>query len=143
MARCFVCIRYRFAASSASVTVICYTANRFFCQSGFNNLFDFFASGRNRTCDLRIRSPALYPTELRAQTLPSCAERFLAVPVSGSAKKEGCLMGFEPTTTRSTIWRSTTELQAPRKLTRAIVPEREKKVKDGRRFPYSPRMVFR
>ena len=27
----------------------------------------------------------------------------------------GCLVGFEPTTTRSTIWRSTPELQAPYK----------------------------
>ncbi len=25
------------------------------------------ASGRTRTCDLRVRSPALYPTELRTQ----------------------------------------------------------------------------
>ena len=29
------------------------------------------APGRTRTCDLRIRSPALYPTELRAQRRPS------------------------------------------------------------------------
>ena len=46
-----------------------------------------------RTCDLRIRSPTLYPAELQARI--------------------GCLMGFEPMTTRSTIWRSTTELQTP------------------------------
>ena len=29
------------------------------------------APGRTRTCDLRIRSPALYPTELRAHESPS------------------------------------------------------------------------
>src|SRR5688500_19295160 len=41
------------------------------------------APGRTRTCDLRIRSPALYPTELRAQqafiissdSFPSCLPR--------------------------------------------------------------------
>lgn len=35
------------------------------------------------------------------------------VLLHGSTLESGCLVGFEPTTTRSTIWRSTPELQAP------------------------------
>ena len=35
------------------------------------------APGRNRTCDLRIRSPTLYPTELQARALRKGMKREL------------------------------------------------------------------
>ena len=53
----------------------------------------YCAPDRIRTCYLWIRSPLLYPDELQAQ--------------------EGWMTGFEPATTRSTIWDSTTELHPP------------------------------
>ena len=48
----------------------------------------------------KLEGPLLYPAELRTR-------------VWQNAFALGCLMGFEPTTARSTIWRSTPELQAP------------------------------
>ena len=38
------------------------------CQLSYRPVSEFFpgAPGRTRTCGLRVRSPALYPTELRA-----------------------------------------------------------------------------
>ena len=58
-----------------------------------NGPYFIFASGGARTPDQRIRSPPLYPTELRTHFLRSLID--------------GWTMGFEPTTTRTTIWRST------------------------------------
>ena len=37
------------------------------------------APGRNRTCDLRIRSPTLYPTELQAREMRKGVEREMFV----------------------------------------------------------------
>jgi hypothetical protein len=52
------------------------------------------APGRTRTCDLRIRSPALYPTELRAQlelilqqSLAGLGEAMPAQSVSGTTRR--------------------------------------------------------
>lgn len=60
------------------------------------------APGRARTCNLRIRSPTLYPIELRAH-----------VVVFRKDIKKGWKTGLEPATTRSTIWGSTIELLPP------------------------------
>ena len=62
----------------------------------------FRATDTIRTCYLRIRSPLLYPDELQAQLKKKVQEVYFLHP--------GCLVGIEPTTTRSTIWRSTAEL---------------------------------
>ena len=45
------------------------------------------APGRTRTCDLRIRSPALYPTELRAQ------QAIDSISVFGLIPGRACLFG--------------------------------------------------
>ncbi len=52
------------------------------------------APGRIRTCDLRLRRPSLYPTELRAQSLrleTNDAKRAEAVNVAGLRKPDGPL----------------------------------------------------
>ena len=63
---------------------------------------------------------ATYGFEVRCSIQLSYRRMFFVKPFTLSNErlahaqtKIGCLMGFEPTTTRSTIWRSTTELQAP------------------------------
>ena len=53
------------------------------------------APGRIRTCDLRIRSPTLYPAELRAHR-----------PFTEVKKELGRETGFEPATFGTTIRRS-------------------------------------
>ncbi len=62
---------------------------RAFRIAGDGNLFlcSSFAPWRTRTSDLRVRSPVLYPAELRTHG--------------------GWMTGFEPATTRTTIWCST------------------------------------
>ena len=60
------------------------------------------APGRARTCNLRIRSPTLYPIELRAHVFVFIKDI-----------KKGWKTGLEPATTRSTIWGSTIELLPP------------------------------
>ena len=42
-------------------------------------------------------------------------------------RKKGWVMGFEPTTTRSTIWRSTTELHPPSKTMERLLQITKKK----------------
>ena len=42
-------------------------------------------------------------------------------------RKKGWVMGFEPTTTRSTIWRSTTELHPPSKAMQRLLQITKKK----------------
>ena len=69
----------------------------------------FCAPDRARTCNLRIRSPTLYPIELQA---PS--EVFPLMKKSSMVLDLGWKKGLEPSTTRSTIWRSAIELLPPR-----------------------------
>ncbi len=64
------------------------------------------ASGRTRTCNLLIRSQKLYPIELRM--------RCMAGSTPEPEKEMGWSTGFEPATTRSTIWGSNqAELRPP------------------------------
>ena len=55
---------------------------------------------------------ATYGFEVR-YSIQLSYERIWFVALGLRLERIGCLMGLEPTTIRSTIWRSTTELQAP------------------------------